>query len=46
MRTKLKQAAIVAGLEVIARLRLEHLFPAHAGRGLIFTLHHVPPETA
>lgn len=44
MKNLLKQAAIVGGLEAISRLRLGGLFPAAAGRGLIFTLHHVRPK--
>lgn len=43
MRTLLKQAAIVGGLEAISRLRADRLFPHAGGRGLIFTLHHVRP---
>lgn len=45
MKNFLKQAAINAGLETISRLRLGRLFPSVAGRGLIFTLHHVRPKT-
>lgn len=44
MKDLLKQAAIVGGLETISRLRLDRLFPNAAGRGLIFTLHHVRPK--
>lgn len=45
MKSLLKQAAIVGGLEAISRLRLDRLFPAAGGRGLIFTLHHVRPRS-
>lgn len=45
LKDLLKQAAIVGGLEAISRLRLDRLFPHAAGRGLIFTLHHVRPKT-
>ncbi len=44
MKNLLKQSAITAGLEAISRLRLAKLFPRMAGRGLIFTLHHVRPK--
>lgn len=44
MKNLLKQAAIIGGLEAISRLRLGGLFPEAAGRGLIFTLHHVRPK--
>lgn len=45
MKNFLKQAAIIGGLEAIARLRLARLFPTLSGRGLIFTLHHVRTHT-
>ncbi|MBB4063611.1 polysaccharide deacetylase family protein [Gellertiella hungarica] len=45
MKNLLKQAAIIGGLEAISALRLGKLMPAAAGRGLIFTLHHVRPRT-
>lgn len=44
LKSLLKQAAIRGGLEAISRLRLDRLFPDAAGRGLIFTLHHVRPR--
>jgi peptidoglycan/xylan/chitin deacetylase (PgdA/CDA1 family) len=39
----LKGAAIRAGLEGVALARADLLWPAAAGRGVIFTLHHVRP---
>lgn len=44
MKNALKQAAIIGGLETIAGLRLQRLFPRAGERGLIFTLHHVRPH--
>lgn len=44
-RRLLKQAAIRAGLEGVALARADRLWPSAAGRGLIFTLHHVRPPT-
>lgn len=44
-KQRLKYAVIRAGLEAIALSPLERLFPSIGGRGLIFTLHHVHPET-
>jgi peptidoglycan/xylan/chitin deacetylase (PgdA/CDA1 family) len=40
----LKYGAIRAGLEAIALSRAPSFFPAAAGRGVIFTLHHVLPR--
>ncbi|TAN17334.1 MAG: polysaccharide deacetylase [Rhizobiaceae bacterium] len=40
----LKYGGIRAGLNAIALSRAASLFPAAAGRGLIFTLHHVLPQ--
>lgn len=39
----LRQAAIRGGLEAVALTGLWRLYPAAAGRGVIFTLHHVRP---
>lgn len=39
----LKHAAIRTGLEGVALTRADRLWPSAAGRGLIFTLHHVRP---
>lgn len=41
---QLKYGGIRAGLEAIALSRAPMLFPAAAGRGVIFTLHHVLPK--
>jgi peptidoglycan/xylan/chitin deacetylase (PgdA/CDA1 family) len=41
----LKHAAIRAGLEGVALARADRLWPSAAGRGVIFTLHHVRPAT-
>jgi peptidoglycan/xylan/chitin deacetylase (PgdA/CDA1 family) len=41
----LKGAAIRAGLEGVALTRADRLWPGAAGRGLIFTLHHVRPAS-
>jgi peptidoglycan/xylan/chitin deacetylase (PgdA/CDA1 family) len=41
---QLKYGGIRAGLEAIALSRAPSLFPAAAGRGVIFTLHHVLPK--
>jgi len=43
---RLKYGGIRAGLEAIALSRAASLFPAAAGRGVIFTLHHVLPKQA
>ncbi|GGA85470.1 hypothetical protein GCM10011491_11320 [Brucella endophytica] len=40
-----KYATIRAGLEAVALSRLGRFFPSSGGRGVIFTLHHVRPET-
>lgn len=42
-RRFLKHGAIRAGLEGVALTRAGALWPAAAGRGMIFTLHHVRP---
>ena len=42
-RRLIKRAVIRAGLEGVALSRAGALWPAAAGRGLIFTLHHVRP---
>ena len=39
----LKQAGIRAGLEAVALTRAGALWPSAAGRGVVFTLHHVRP---
>ena len=39
----LKQAGIGAGLEAVALTRAGALWPSAAGRGVVFTLHHVRP---
>ena len=44
MNLSLKQLVIQTALEGISLLRLEKLFPGAAGRGVIFTLHHVRPK--
>ena len=41
----LRYLAIRGGLDAIALTRLGRLFPSRSGRGLIFTLHHVRPQT-
>ncbi|ALK09970.1 polysaccharide deacetylase family protein [Blastochloris viridis] len=41
----LKYQIIRVGLEAVALSRLGRLMPAAAGRGVVFTLHHVRPET-
>jgi peptidoglycan/xylan/chitin deacetylase (PgdA/CDA1 family) len=43
LRSTAKQAAIKSVLGTIDILRLGKLMPAHGGRGVIFTLHHVRP---
>ncbi|MBK8457750.1 MAG: polysaccharide deacetylase family protein [Phyllobacteriaceae bacterium] len=40
----MKYAAIRAGLELVALTGAGRLFPAAAGRGVVFTLHHVRPR--
>jgi len=40
----LKYGIIRTGLEAVALPGVQSLFPAAAGRGMIFTLHHVRPE--
>lgn len=42
----LKHAAIRGGLEAVALTRAWRLWPAAAGRGVVFTLHHVRPAEA
>ena len=42
----IKYALISAGLEVSALPGVRALYPSAAGRGLIFTLHHVRPQNA
>ncbi|HEV7254709.1 MAG TPA: polysaccharide deacetylase family protein [Mesorhizobium sp.] len=44
-RSFLKYSAIRAGLEAVALSPSRSLWPAAAGRGLIFTLHHVRPPS-
>jgi peptidoglycan/xylan/chitin deacetylase (PgdA/CDA1 family) len=39
-----KRAVIQSGLEVIALSGVSRILPSHAGRGVIFALHHVRPE--
>ncbi len=46
MNTTLKRAVITAGLEAISVTGAGRFLPAAAGRGLVFTLHHVRPATA
>ncbi|BAT60430.1 polysaccharide deacetylase [Variibacter gotjawalensis] len=41
----LRHAAIKIGLESIAFTNAHRWFPSAAGRGVVFTLHHVRPET-
>ncbi|QPC85894.1 polysaccharide deacetylase family protein [Mesorhizobium sp. NBSH29] len=43
MKALLKQIAITGALEAIALTRAGRIFPGAAGRGIIFTLHHVRP---
>ncbi|PYE86425.1 polysaccharide deacetylase family protein [Phyllobacterium leguminum] len=45
VKRRLKYAAIRVGLEAVASTGLGRLIPSAGGRGLIFTLHHVRPET-
>ncbi|MEQ1953070.1 polysaccharide deacetylase family protein [Mesorhizobium yinganensis] len=46
MKAALKHAIIRTGLEAIAASRAGSLWPQAGGRGVIFTLHHVRPESA
>lgn len=43
LKSKLKHVAIRAGLEAVALTHAGALWPQAAGRGVIFTLHHVRP---
>ena len=43
LRSFTRQTVIKSALNAIDLLKLGKLFPAHGGRGLIFTLHHVRP---
>ena len=45
MTPKLKRAVITAGLEAIALTGADRFLPGAAGRGMVFTLHHVRPAT-
>jgi peptidoglycan/xylan/chitin deacetylase (PgdA/CDA1 family) len=44
VKRSLKHLAIRAGLEMVAASGADRLLTASAGRGVIFTLHHVRPE--
>ena len=44
MKATIKRAVITGGLETIAQARLGRLAPSAAGRGIVFTLHHVRPH--
>ncbi|MDQ6436950.1 polysaccharide deacetylase family protein [Mesorhizobium sp. LHD-90] len=46
MKSAIKHAVIRAGLEVFALPGIGALWPTAAGRGVIFTLHHVRPHRA
>lgn len=46
LKSRLKHVAIRAGLEAVAFSRAGALWPQAAGRGVIFTLHHVRPASA
>lgn len=43
LRPLIKRTVITLGLEVLAAIRAEKIFPSCAGRGMVFTLHHVRP---
>lgn len=45
VKRQLKYMAIRAGLAIIAALQLHRLSPSSAKNGLIFTLHHVRPDS-
>lgn len=46
LRSSAKQAVIKSALGAIGIFQLGRLMPAHGGRGVIFTLHHVRPTPA
>ncbi|TCD15389.1 polysaccharide deacetylase family protein [Oricola cellulosilytica] len=45
MHPLVKQTVISAGLEAIAQTRAGEFLPGAAGRGIVFTLHHVRPAS-
>jgi peptidoglycan/xylan/chitin deacetylase (PgdA/CDA1 family) len=46
VKSAVKHAAIQGGLEAVALSRAWRFWPAAAGRGVVFTLHHVRPAAA